>query len=66
MTLAFLNRAAIRLLLLRSDKRGQDLIEYALLVGAVAILVFGALPAAFNDSLSQIWSRVTVQMNRVP
>ncbi len=66
MHLAFLKRATIRIRLLRSDKRGQDMIEYALLAAAIVVLVFGALPSAYSESLSLIWSRVTEQMNRVP
>lgn len=66
MNLADLKRRAFSLQLLRRDTRGQDLIEYALLAASLVILVAGALPSNYADSLSSIWSRVTVQLNRVP
>lgn len=48
---------------LRKERRGQDLIEYALLLAAVAILVAGVLPANYTSSLSHIWGRVRTVMS---
>lgn len=41
------------------DQRGQDLIEYALLAGGLAVVVAGFLPTAAMNSVSTIFSRVT-------
>jgi Flp pilus assembly pilin Flp len=41
------------------DQRGQDLIEYALLAGGLAVVVAGFLPTAAMTSVSTIFSRVT-------
>jgi pilus assembly protein Flp/PilA len=48
-------------LLLRiwSNQRGQDLIEYALLAAAIAIVVAGFLPPSVMPSVSTIFSRIT-------
>ncbi len=58
-----------RLLLLRlqlcslvQDQRGQDLIEYALLVAAIAIIVAGFLPPSVMPSVSTIFSKLTSSM----
>ena len=40
-----------------SDKRGQDLIEYALMAGFVAVAA-GAIMPGVSDSISQIFSKV--------
>lgn len=58
MNLAVLKNKAGCILRLWRDKRGQDLIEYALLTASVALLVYGALPSQYSGSLSNIWSRV--------
>jgi Flp pilus assembly pilin Flp len=50
------------LLLLLRDRRGQDLIEYALLAAAIAVVVAGFLPPAIMPSVSTIFSRVTSSM----
>lgn len=41
-----------------TEERGQDLIEYSLLVAAVAIVVAGFLPPAIMPSISTIFSKV--------
>jgi Flp pilus assembly pilin Flp len=43
--------------LLRKDNRGQDLVEYALLAGFVAVAA-GALLPAISGSISQIFSKM--------
>jgi Flp pilus assembly pilin Flp len=47
------------LLLLLRDRRGQDLIEYALLAATIAIVVAGFLPPAVMPSVSTIFSKIT-------
>jgi Flp pilus assembly pilin Flp len=47
------------LLLLFRDQRGQDMIEYALLAAAIAIIVAGFLPPTIMPSVSTIFSRIT-------
>ncbi len=43
--------------LLRKDNRGQDLVEYALLAGFVAVAA-GALLPAISGSISTIFSKM--------
>ena len=47
------------LIALWRDRRGQDLIEYALLVAAIAIIVAGFLPPTIMPSVSTIFSKIT-------
>ncbi len=50
-------RLAIRLRGLIEEKEGQDLVEYALLAGFVAVAA-GALLPAISSSISTIFSRM--------
>jgi pilus assembly protein Flp/PilA len=50
------------LLRLWKDQRGQDLIEYALLAAAIAIIVAGFLPPSVMPSVSTIFSKITSSM----
>jgi hypothetical protein len=50
---------------LRRDCRGQDLIEYALLAGFVAVAVGIIFPASFYDSYGLIWSRVLCVLSTI-
>jgi pilus assembly protein Flp/PilA len=50
------------LLLLWKNRRGQDLIEYALLAATIAIVVAGFLPPAVMPSVSTIFSKITSSM----
>jgi Flp pilus assembly pilin Flp len=50
------------LVLLLKDRRGQDLIEYALLAATIAIVVAGFLPPAVMPSVSTIFSKLTSSM----
>ena len=52
-----LNWLLARLRLLAEDAKGQDLVEYALLAGFVAVAA-GALLPAISTSISQIFSRM--------
>jgi Flp pilus assembly pilin Flp len=59
-----LNRMAYRLWIrLRSDNRAQDMIEYALLAAAIAVIVAGFLPPAIMPSVSTIFSKVVSGFN---
>jgi len=44
------------------DGRGQDMIEYALLAAAIAIIVAGFLPPNVMPSVSTIFSKITSSM----
>lgn len=44
------------------DGRGQDMIEYALLAAAIAIIVAGFLPPSVMPSVSTIFSKITSSM----
>lgn len=47
---------------LREDLRGQDMIEYALLAAAIAVIVAGFLPPTVMPSVSTIFSKLTSSM----
>jgi len=51
-----------KLQLFWKDRRGQDMIEYALLAAAVAVIVAGFLPPAVMPSVSTIFSKITSTM----
>jgi len=53
----YLIRIAIRLRGLIDEQEGQDLVEYALLAGFVAVAA-GALLPAISSSISTIFSRM--------
>jgi len=40
------------------DKRGQDMVEYALLAASVAVVVAGFIPPAVMPAVSTIFSKV--------
>jgi Flp pilus assembly pilin Flp len=44
------------------DRRGQDLIEYALLAAAIAVVIAGFLPPAVMPAVSTIFSKITSSM----
>jgi len=48
---------------LRSDVRGQDMIEYSLLAAAIAVIVAGFLPPSIMPSISNIFSKVVSGFN---
>jgi pilus assembly protein Flp/PilA len=50
------------ILKLKSDKRGQDLIEYALMAGFVAVAA-GAIMPGVASSISTIFSKVASVMS---
>lgn len=45
-----------------SDDSGQDLIEYALISGFVAVVVAGFLPPSIMPAVSSIFSRINSSM----
>jgi len=49
--------------LLWTDRRGQDLIEYALIAGLVAVVVAGFLPPAVMPAVSTIFSKIISGFN---
>jgi Flp pilus assembly pilin Flp len=50
--------------LLRRDVRGQDLVEYALLAGFVAVAAGAIFPTTIAPNISQIFSRISSTLNR--
>ena len=52
-----LNLALLRLKALSRDKKGQDLVEYALLAGFIAVAA-GALLPGISTSISTIFSKM--------
>ena len=43
---------------LHRDRRGQDMIEYALMAGFFSLIAAGIFPNTYTPSLSTIWSKV--------
>jgi Flp pilus assembly pilin Flp len=48
--------------LLRYDLRGQDLVEYALMAGFVAVAVGAIFPTTLLPNISQIYSKINCVM----
>jgi len=46
------------------NRQGQDLIEYALTVGFVAIAAMAFFPPAIAPAISQIFSKITVLLSQ--
>ena len=57
-----LRRLCLNLQTFAKDQRGQDMIEYALLAAAVAVIVAGFLPPSVMPSVSTIFSKLTSSM----
>lgn len=49
----------LRVELLRKDVRGQDLIEYALMAGFVAVAAGAVFPTTIMPGVSAIFSRIS-------
>ena len=60
--LSHLNAFQVRLMLWK-DERGQDLIEYALMAGFVAVAAGSIMPGVAN-SISTIFSKVASVMSK--
>lgn len=54
-----LKKSHIPLTRVGADERGQDLIEYALLVAFMVIAVWAFFPTQIVPSISNIFSRIT-------
>ena len=52
----------VRILKLIKDKKGQDLIEYALMAGFVAVAA-GAIMPTVSTNISIIFSKVSISMS---
>lgn len=52
-----------RAYLLARDESGQDLLEYALLAAAVAVIVAAFIPTEVLPVLSTLYSKITVSLN---
>jgi pilus assembly protein Flp/PilA len=48
-----------------NDTQGQDLVEYALAAGLVAVVAVGALPA-LGTSVSSIFTKITSTFKTIP
>ena len=48
-----------------NDTQGQDLVEYALAAGLVAVVAVGALPA-LGTSVSSIFTKITSTFQTIP
>ena len=59
-TIEVARRAAILL----QDKRGQDLIEYALLAGFVAVAAGAIFPTTLTPNISMIFSKISSTLSR--
>ena len=46
-----------------TNRQGQDLIEYALIAGLVAVVVAGFLPPAVMPAISTIFSKIISGFN---
>ncbi len=55
-----------RMRILLQDERGQDLIEYALLVGFMVIAIYVVLPNDLMPTVSKIFSRIVVVFASAP
>ena len=53
-----------RLEQLRRDARGQDLVEYALMAGFVAVAAGAIFPTTIAPNISQIFSKIQSTLNR--
>jgi Flp pilus assembly pilin Flp len=45
------------------DGRGQDMVEYALLAGSIAVVVAGFLPPSVMPGISTIFSKIISGFN---
>jgi Flp pilus assembly pilin Flp len=48
------------------DVRGQDLIEYALLAGMIAVVIGAMFPQTIMPTVSTIFSKVSSSLNYAP
>jgi pilus assembly protein Flp/PilA len=55
-----------RAMLLAKDQRGQDLIEYALLAGMVAVAAGAIFPTTIAPNISTIFSKIQHTLGLTP
>jgi Flp pilus assembly pilin Flp len=60
---AALSFCRTRLIQIAGDDAGQDLIEYALLTGAVALMVAAAVPNEVVPVISTTFSKINASLN---
>jgi len=48
------------------DRRGQDMIEYALLAASLVIVVAGFLPPQIAPAISKIFSTISSMLSAAP
>lgn len=60
-TISNIRYAALRLL---AERRGQDLIEYALMAGFVAVAAMAFFPPAIAPAIKGIFEQVTGMLNQ--
>jgi pilus assembly protein Flp/PilA len=58
------DRALAMLIRLKGDKRGQDLIEYALMAGFVTIAVAAFFPTTLAPMMRQVFSKIGEHMTK--
>ena len=46
----------------RAEERGQDLVEYALLVAAIAIATIAALQT-FSGTITSVWTLISTRLS---
>jgi pilus assembly protein Flp/PilA len=64
MTFKLLTQLTGKFAAIGRDKRGQDLIEYALLAGFVAVAAGAIFPTTLTPNISQIFSKIGSILNQ--
>ena len=65
-TLMHISAISRMLLRLSYDRRGQDMIEYALLGATFAVCIGALFPNAISPSISTIFSKLESSFNAMP
>ncbi len=58
-----INRLLHRVVLLKNDVQGQDLIEYALMAGFVAVAAGAIFPTTLAPGISTIFSKINLTLS---
>jgi Flp pilus assembly pilin Flp len=59
-------RVALSVRVLQQNRQGQDMIEYALLAAAIAVIIAGFLPPAIVPMVSTIFSKIVIAFAKTP
>ena len=59
-------RTALSIRVLQQNRQGQDMIEYALLAAAIAVIIAGFLPPAIVPMVSTIFSKIEYAFGITP